>query len=139
MPEFRRGPSVRQLWLRWLLAWPGAAALGVANGSLRAVVYERRIGSTAAHYVSTATLLALLTGYMRWLLGQWPIASNVRALQVGGIWTRLTIGFEFGFGHFVARESWSALLEQYNVTRARVWVLVPAWMAIGPYILRSRR
>jgi hypothetical protein len=77
----------------------------------RAIVYERRIGSTAAHYLSTANLLGLLTGYM----------------------------FEFGFGHFVARESWSALLEQYNVTGARVWILVPAWMAIGPYILRSRR
>ena len=76
MHVFIRGLRVRQPWLRWLLAWPGAAALGVANGSVRAVVYEPRIGSSAAHYVSTATLLALLTGYMRWLLGRWPIASN---------------------------------------------------------------
>jgi hypothetical protein len=139
MHVFTRSQRRRQLWPRWMVAWLGAAALGVANGSVRTIVYERRIGSTAAHYVSTTTLLMLLTGYMRWLLRKWPLASNAEALRVGGAWTLLTIAFEFGFGHFVARESWSALSEQYNIGRAKVWILVPAWMAIGPALLRPRR
>ena len=122
----------RTAWLRWTIAWLGAAALGVANGAARGALYENRIGPRAAHYVSTATLLLLLSAYIRRLSSIWPIPSRADALTIGGAWCGLTIAFEFGFGHLVAGESWSALLAQYNVARGKVWVLIPIWMAIGP-------
>jgi len=125
-------------WWPWLIAWVGAAVLGVANGVARATLYERRIGPWRAHYVSTATLLLLLSAYIRALSSAWPIASRGDALRIGGAWCALTIAFEFGFGRFVARDSWSALLDQYNVAQGKVWALIPLWMAIGPAVLRKR-
>jgi hypothetical protein len=112
--------------------------LGVINGAARAALYEPGIGPRRAHYVSTATLLLLLSVYVRWLTSVWPIPSRVAAFRIGGAWCGLTIAFEFGFGRVVAHESWSALLDQYSLARGKVWVLVPTWMAIGPAVLRVR-
>ena len=130
----RRGP-----WRPWLIAWLGAAALGVANGVARGALYERRIGSRPAHFLSTAALLVLLGAYMRVVSRAWPIPSRRDALQIGLVWAGLTIAFEFGLGRLVAHEPWSELLEQYNIVRGRVWVLIPAWVAIGPVVIRARQ
>ena len=50
----------------------------------------------------------------------------------------MTVAFEFGVGHWVAGDSWSALLENYDVTSGKIWVLVPAAMAGGPELVRQR-
>ena len=81
----RHGP-----WRPWLIAWLGAAALGVANGVARGALYERRIGSRPAHFLSTGALLVLLSAYMRVLSRAWPIASRGQALQIGFVWAGLT-------------------------------------------------
>jgi hypothetical protein len=114
----------------------GAPVLGVANGAGREALYADAIGEDAAHVVSTGTLLALLTGYI-WLLERhWPLASRREALTVGAAWAALTVAFEFAFGHWIEGESWSALLENYDVTAGKVWIVVPAAMFAGPELAR---
>jgi hypothetical protein len=121
---------------RWISAWLGAAALGVANGVSRETLYAEAVGDEAAHLVSTGTLLALLGGYT-WLLQQrWPLSSRREALSVGAAWATMTVAFEFGFGHWVDGDSWSALLENYDITARKIWVLVPIAMATGPDLAR---
>jgi hypothetical protein len=44
----------------------------------------------------------------------------------------MTVVFEFAFGHWVDGDSWSALLENYDVRAGKVWSLVPTAMAVGP-------
>ena len=44
----------------------------------------------------------------------------------------LTVLFEFGFGHYVTRDSWAALLGAYNLAEGRAWAAVPLWTAVGP-------
>ena len=127
------------IWLRWLVAWLGATVIAVANGIARRAVYQDRIGPIAAHYLSTGLLGVLLGGYMWLLAGRWPIPTRRAAVQIGGLWTVLTIIFEFGLGRLVAGESWAALLEQYDLTRGNVWVLIPLWTAVGPTLMRELR
>jgi hypothetical protein len=50
------------------------------------------------------------------------------------MWRGLTVVFEFLFGHYVARHSWSSLLHDYNIAAGRVWVVVLIWVTIAPYI-----
>lgn len=121
---------------RWLLAWAGAAVLGVANGAGREKLYAGAVGDDAAHVISTGTLLALLGGYMRLLQRRWPLDSRREALTVGAAWAAMTVAFEFGFGHWVAGESWSELAENYDVTAGKVWIVVPAAMLAGPELAR---
>ena len=120
----------------WVSAWIGAAALGVANGAGREVLYADATGDEAAHVISTGTLLALLGGYMSLLQRRWPLSTRREALSVGAAWAGMTVAFEFGFGHWVAGNSWSELLENYDLAAGKVWVLVPAAMAAGPELMR---
>lgn len=117
------------------MGWLGAAALGVTNGVVRQALYQERVGAKPAHYLSTAGLTLLLGGYIRLLARRWPIRRPRQAMLIGGAWSVMTILFEFGFGRGVARESWAKLLEQYNVRRGYVWVVIPIWMTVGPRIL----
>jgi hypothetical protein len=120
---------------RWIAAWLGATALGIANAGVRELVYADRVGELAAHQISTATLLAALTYYV-WLVDQrWPVPTVRTALAIGGIWAALTVLFEFGLGHYILSSPWSDLLANYNLADGRVWVLVPVWMVFAPAAL----
>ena len=130
-------PAVHRSVLRpWLVAWLGGSVLGVANGVAREARYKDRVGEETAHYISTATLLALLSLYMAKLQRRWPIPSSEEALRIGAAWAALTVGFEFGFGHYVAGDSWADLRAQYDVTDGKIWILVPLLMAIAPSAAR---
>jgi len=137
----RVGPAheAPPFWGPWLAGWLGATVIGVANGVARRALYEDRIGPSAAHYLSTATLVILLGGYMAFLAKRWPIPTRRAALVVGGIWAAMTVGFEFGLGRFVLGDSWTKLLEQYAFWRGNVWILVPAWIALGPTVIHKLR
>src|SRR3712207_1045725 len=94
---------------RWLAAWLGLAALGVANGIIREVVYADVVGDRAAHQLSTFTLIAMIAGFTWWLQRRWPLTSAADAVRIGALWVVMTVVFEFGFGHYVDGASWSAL------------------------------
>jgi len=49
-------------------------------------------------------------------------------------WLVLTLAFEFLFGHYVGGHSWRSLLDDYDLLSGRLWVLVPAWLAVAPYL-----
>jgi uncharacterized membrane protein (UPF0136 family) len=121
----------------WIIAWLGGSALGIVNGVARELLYKDQVGDQAAHYISTATLVALLAFYMWVLERRRPIPSRRTAIKIGGMWLLLTILFEFGFGHYVDGKPWSVLLRDYDVTDGRVWSLVVIWIGIGPSIVRG--
>lgn len=121
---------------RWILAWAGAPVLGVVNGGTRDALYADALGDDAANLVSTGTLLALLAGYVWLLERRWPLASRHEALTVGAAWAALTVAFESSFGHWVEGESWSAVLENYDVSAGKFWIVVPAAMLVGPELAR---
>ena len=120
----------------WILGWAGTAVLGVVNGATREALYADAVGEDAAGAISTGTLLGLLAGYMWLLERRWPLDGEREALSVGAAWAILTVGFETVFGHWVEGESWSTLLEQYDVRAGNVWVVVPAGMVVGPELAR---
>jgi hypothetical protein len=46
---------------------------------------------------------------------------------------------EFGFGHYVAGDSWSELLENYNLATGHVWPALLLWLLVGPALVHGRR
>ena len=123
----------------WLAAWLGLPVLGIANGALRDTTYKQSTGELAAHQLSTATLLAVMATYLWVLEGRWPIRTRQEAFAIGGSWALLTVLFEFGFGHYVVRDSWSSLLHAYNLADGQVWAAVPLWTLVGPEVIRKLR
>jgi hypothetical protein len=123
----------------WMLAWFGGPLIGIANGTLREVAYKERVGDLTAHQISTASALGLFAGYFELLARRRPLSSTREAFEVGIAWLALTVAFEFGFGHYVARTSWRELLIDYDLRRGRLWPLVLAWIALGPAVVRAGR
>jgi hypothetical protein len=83
------------------------------------------------------TLIAALAGYSHAVERRWPIPTARSAWTIGGIWLSSTVVFEFVFGHYVAGESWTSLLRNYDARKGRIWGLVPISMAILPVTVRA--
>jgi hypothetical protein len=119
--------------LKYFLLWFPMLLIALANGALRDLVYKRYAGELTAHQVSTFVLILLFAFYIGYVLQRFPPSSDTQAIIVGFLWLALTLAFEFGFGRWRGN-SWSKLLEDYNLFEGRLWVLVPFWILIAPYL-----
>ena len=116
----------------YLIFWLVLMILGVANGIVRELTYGRRLSELRAHQLSTLTGVLVMTLAV-WLLSLFIRPSSMEiALLIGLIWLALTVAFEFGFGHWVARHTWEELLADYNILRGRLWSLFLLWMLLLP-------
>lgn len=121
------------MW-KYLIAWFPMILIAIANGAVREEWYGKRIGELKAHQVSTISALVLFGIYIWIVTGIWPPESAEQALRIGLMWLGLTLAFEFLFGHYVAGHSWSRLFGDYNLLAGRLWLMVPIFLTIAPYI-----
>lgn len=120
--------------VRALVVWVGMLLIAIANGTFRVGVLELRMVEAAAHVTSTIMLCLLILVYT-WTTISWIAPQSLpQAIAVGILWVVLTVGFEFGFGLFVADRPWPELLAEYNVLQGRVWALVLITIALAPYL-----
>lgn len=120
--------------LKYFFAWFGMMILAIINGGLRDFVYKPHVGDLPAHQLSTVILIVLFAGYFWFLTALWPIRSASQAWVIGGMWFVMTEAFEFGVGRFIEGDSWSKLFQAYDIFSGQVWILIPLWVLIGPYV-----
>jgi len=119
--------------LNYLLAWFPMLLLAIFNGIIREAVYKKAVGDLTAHQISTFTLMILFAVYIRYFLVKFPPASATEAISIGVLWVVLTLLFEFGFGRYRGN-SWATLLGEYNLFQGRLWILIPVWVLVAPYL-----
>jgi hypothetical protein len=116
------------------VAWLILFVVMLANGAVRVVLLQPRLGE--AH----ARQLASLSGVAIVLLVSWVFvrasggATEAQLLRTGIAWVGGMLAFEFLFGHFVSGLSWGALLADYNLARGRLWSLVVLSALLGPWL-----
>jgi hypothetical protein len=119
---------------RSLVVWFLMLVLASVNGAIREALLIPMMGDVAGRAVSTLTLsgLVLLLTYLtiRWIHPR----SGRETSIIGILWVMLTLAFEFLAGHFVFGNAWSHLLEDYNVFRGRIWILVLITIALAPFV-----
>jgi len=120
--------------LRYFVAWFGMMIIAILNGAIRDGLYKSRVGDLAAHQISTVILLCILAGYFWLLTSIWHIASSLQAWAIGLMWLVMTLAFEVGMGRLILKKPWGELRHDYNIFAGRVWVLIPLWTLIGPYV-----
>jgi hypothetical protein len=131
------GGGRARVWRVWGPAWLGVLVLAFVNGTVRIVGYQPIVGETAARQIATGTLVALIGGYVWLVQRRAPLPDTGTAAAVGGVWALWTLGFEFGFGHDVLGTPWAELLADYDLSRGRIWVLVPLTTAVAPPLVRA--
>ncbi|MBM4287027.1 MAG: hypothetical protein FJ135_02555 [Deltaproteobacteria bacterium] len=119
---------------KYVLLWLPMVILAIANGVVREAWYGKHVSELPAHQLSTLSGMVLLGLYMWAVLRLWPPATASRAWATGLLWLGLTVAFEFLFGHYAAGHSWSRLLQNYRLWEGRLWVLIPLWVTMAPYL-----
>ena len=109
------------------------AFLAVLNGAARDLWYKKEVGELAGHQISTITLMIIFGCYIWFIINKFPPNSDKDAIFIGLLWLIFTLIFEFGFGRFQGN-SWSKLLEDYNILKGRIWILILIWTTIAPYV-----
>ena len=104
--------------------WFLLAVLAILNGILREKALIPGFGASAGLKISGVTLSVVIL-LVSWLALPWygPLPSFQYWL-IGLVWLLMTVLFEFGFGHCIARKSWAELLDAYNVAKGNPWVAV---------------
>ncbi len=119
--------------LKYFLAWFPMIVLAVINGTARDLWYKKIVGELTGHQISTVSLIILFWFYIRFIINRFPPVSSSQAIFIGLLWLALTLAFEFGFG-LMRGNSLSHLLEDYNILKGRLWVLILVWITVAPYL-----
>ena len=119
--------------LKYFLAWFPMLVLAILNGMLREAAFRKFLEEAEAHRLSTVTLIFIFAGYILFIIHRYPPAGGGQAWSIGLMWLLLTLAFEFGFGRYRG-QSWEQMLGEYNVFKGKLWVLVPLWVAVAPYL-----
>ena len=125
------------MWWKVLLIWLLFMVGAILNGTLRVKVIVPFTGEAIGHIISTVLLCAIILSITWYTLPWVGLGTTLQAWVIGACWLFLTLAFEFGFGHWVARKPWSELLADYNVLKGRVWPAVLLVILITPVVTGS--
>jgi hypothetical protein len=127
------------MMLRSFAVWVLICFAAVVNGGIREAMISPRTGDSAGHAISTITLCVAIL-LLCWLTIGWMRPATARHVwSIGALWLLLTLAFEFLAGHYLFGTPWHLLLEDYNVFRGRIWVLVPISTAVAPWLTARGR
>jgi len=109
--------------------------LAIFNAIIRDELYKPKVGDLIAHQISTiifVTIIFIVT-YFLLRISNLNLNDN-EAVIIGSIWLVFTILFEFIVGHYIFGNSWDKLIEDYNILKGRIWILVLITTFFTPYI-----
>lgn len=109
--------------------------LAILNGTVRDLLYLKKLGKEWAHRVSTISLLVLIMFFSIIFNNLGYISDKNESIVIGVWWFILTLAFEFIAGHYLFKKSWHELLENYKIFKGRLWILIPIEVLIINYIL----
>jgi hypothetical protein len=108
------------------------------NGIARETALVPRLGAPAAGVASAVTGIALLQ-LIAWKTFHHNPTSLRRLAAIAAVWLMMTLGFEFGFGHYVDRKPWTELFENYNLLHGHLWPIVLASLVAAPFLWGNQK
>jgi hypothetical protein len=122
-------------FLVWLLFIP----LAIANGALRDLVLTSALGDALGRAVSSLTLSLLIQGLTLLLVDRLGVNTRSGCLVVGAFWLVLTLLFEVSFALLVMGHPMDELLQDYDIFRGRLWLIVLATTFFAPLLAGKMR
>jgi hypothetical protein len=130
---------MRTFLVRAIWTWVLFRVLSVLNGALRDFVYVPEWGPIFGRVAGTGILvLAMLLVMYVFLRRHAASLTRLRLVELGLLWTGLSVFFEFADARWVMEESWETLLSHYNVMAGRFHVVVRAVELLGPIVVGGR-
>lgn len=108
------------------------------NGIAREIALVPRLGAPVAGVISAITGITLIQLIARQTFQQ--KRTSLRQLAaIATVWLLMTLGFEFGFGHYVDRKSWDELFANYNLLEGNLWPVVLLSVVVAPFLWGRER
>jgi hypothetical protein len=127
------------MFIRAVFAWLTILILAILNGTFRQGILIPRVGEPAGPVLSTMLLVAFVL-VAAWFFAPWMrLATRGDAWRAGILWLVLTLAFEFLGGHYLFGAPWEQLLADYDLTQARIWILVPITTLVAPVVVQAVR
>lgn len=127
------------MWWKAVLFWFLLMLLAILNGTLRIKLIIPQTGLTAGLAISTVILCTLIL-FATWLgIGWLAPGGPGRAVAIGALWLGMTLGFEFGAGHYLFKKPWAELIVDYDIAKGRIWILVPIVTFLAPWLMAKAR
>ena len=118
------------------VAWFFLLLVAILNGILRNKTYIKRLGDLRAHQISSMIFILIIFIVIYVILNLFNLEYGQKDLWIMGMmWSLATLVFEFVFGHYVMKHSFSELFMDYNVFKGRAWLFVLLAELIGPVLL----
>ena len=114
------------------LLWLPMIGLAFVNATLRELVLKKHFSEMRAHQLSTVTLMVICGVYGLLIFRLLKLEDAGQALLVGFVWMLLTVLFEFTLGK-ILNQSWTQLLEQYNLKKGHLWPVFLLFLLLLPY------
>lgn len=125
---------------RVVLTWVFFVPIAFLNGVIRDKVYRPKVGELLAHQISTALASAAFFSWAFFMLKkQVTHLDRAQLLLAGASWVSMTMLFEFGFMHVVAKIPWKKLFADYNLLQGRVWLLFLLTELASPLLLKAMK
>jgi hypothetical protein len=125
--------------IRGFLVWLLFIPLAVANGILRDLLLTPALGDTPGRAVSSLSLSILIFCLTLFFITRLGIGTRRECLLVGFFWMVLTLLFEFSFFVLVMGHPMNVLLQDYDLFRGRLWLLVLATTLFAPLLAARAR
>lgn len=126
------------LFLKAIVVWLVIILAESFHGAARMQWLAPQIGDLPARQISLVTGSLIILG-VALLFIRWLHATRVtQLLQVGLLWTGLTIGFEIGLGRLLGY-SWERIFSDYNLLKGGFMALGLVWLTVCPLIAARLR
>lgn len=119
---------------RLLKAWLIILPFMIMNGIFRELVVKQLVPASVADAIGVALGIAIILVITRFTLRPLAGKSDSQLVRASLTLVTLTVAFEFVFGHYVDRKSWSELLANYEIWNGRLWPLVVGMLAFTPFL-----
>jgi len=116
-----------------LLAWLALAVAMFANGTVRVLVLQPRLGEALARQAATLSGIAIVLLGAFLFVRRLDRPSPCDLVKVGAVWLVLTLLFEFGMG-WVSGASLETMLADYDVRQGRLWPLALLVIFTAPWM-----
>ncbi len=127
--------SLHSRLIRYKLAWLALPFIAIFNGVLRDLTYSHVFGEQMAHQISTILLIAIIVAFVILLNERIRLESTSAAWAVGFTWMVLTVLFELILT-LLTGGTLTDNLNQYNIGRGNLWILVVITVCTAPVVLR---
>jgi hypothetical protein len=109
--------------------------IAILNAVIREKICTKFFRELTCHQLFTLMLMIMMSLYTWMIYPLLKIEQSGEAWLNGIIWLLLTLIFEFFAGHYIFKNSWTRLFQDYNLIKGRVWSLFILFILILPYLI----